>query len=450
MKIKGIRVKHPKLGQGEIIETRHQGYECLVKFNTGLTLWVKRRHLTFLDKKLKLTTPQNKQPVLVFPSTFKTNLKGGREVIEAFRAGIVPKNWIKGWTVGRAKELSQVKTWLHDQTSGTLVIKGEYGTGKTHLIEYLYHQALELKYAVARVSIDPLSTPLAFPKRIYRQLMQTLSVPYEGTNFNFHETLSALAEKETLADHAILHPFLVALKKGQVTTPMWQWIEGFESTFREWGVLYDHTTAANIYCYILSGLSNALVNCFDINGVLLLFDETETSRLYRYSYEWLRGINLIRALVMIANDEPDLVEEKVIWSGHYYQGERTGLIYSGHRKWPYIYRLPTYLKVAFAVTPDFSLENMASEYNIYTIELDPLPYYYLEHFFYRFVELYHKVYGLKLTTREKREIFTFIKNYASISTRLFIKAMVECLDFKRYYPTATLKKLVSGSLPEWV
>jgi len=126
MKVKGFRVQHPKLGQGEVIDIRHRGYECLVKFNTGLTLWVKRRHLTFLDETLKLSPFQNKESLLVFPSTFKPSLKGGREVIEAFRAGIVPENWVKGWTVGRATELSQVKTWLHDQTSGTLVIKGEY------------------------------------------------------------------------------------------------------------------------------------------------------------------------------------------------------------------------------------------------------------------------------------------------------------------------------------
>jgi len=345
MKTKGIPVRHPKLGLGKIIDTRHYGYECLVKFNSGLTLWVKRRHLIFLDKKLKLPSPQEKRLSFVFPPIFKTNLKGGREVIEAFRAGIVPGNWIRGWTVGRAKELSQIKTWLHDQTSGTLVIKGEYGAGKSHLIEYLYHQALELKYAAARVSIDPLSTQLAFPKRIYRQLIQILSVPYKETKLNFREVISVLAQKEALDDHVILHPFLTALRKEEVTTPMWHWLEGFESTFRAWGVLYDHTTAANIYCYILSGLSNALVNYLDINGVLLLFDETETSRIYRYSYEWSRGLNFLRALVMVANDEPDLVEEKVIRGEHYYQGERTGLIYSGHRKLPYIYRLPTYLKV---------------------------------------------------------------------------------------------------------
>jgi len=85
-----------------------------------------------------------------------------------------------------------------------------------------------------------------------------------------------------------------------------------------------------------------------------------------------------------------------------------------------------------------------AEYNIYILELEPLEPQYLEHFFYRFVELYRKVYGLRLTTREKRELFSFIKGYANISTRIFIKAMVECLDFKRFYPAGEVKTLAGG------
>ena len=438
--MKGTRVKHFTLGEGEIIDTRYHGYECLVRFISGLTRWIKKRYLTFLEPPKKIKTEKPPLPVS-FPLP---KIKGGREVIEAFRAGIVPENWIKSWTVGRAKELAQIKTWLHDQTSGTIIIKGEYGAGKTHLIEYLYHQSQELDYAVARVSIDPLSAHLAFPKRVYRELVQTLRVPQEERFLNFREALSILAQKKALKDHFILGPFLDALRRREVTTPMWQWIEGLESTFHEFGSLYDHTTAANIYSYILSGLSRALVEHLDTSGLVLLFDETESSCIYRYSYEWQRGMNFLRGLILVANDEPDLLEEKIVKAQHCYQGELTGLVYSGHRKLPYIYELPTYLKAAFAVTPDFSIQQTMTEYNIYILELEPLEPQYLEHFFYRFVELYRKVYGLRLTTREKRELFSFIKGYANISTRIFIKAMVECLDFKRFYPAGEVKTLAGG------
>jgi hypothetical protein len=178
-----------------------------------------------------------------------------------------------------------------------------------------------------------------------------------------------------------------------------------------------------------------------MSGLVLLFDELESSRLYRYMYEKERGINFLWGLVLVANDEPDLLEERIIKTKHCYQGERRGLVYSGHRKIAYIYNLPTYLKVVFATTADFFLKDLMGEYNIYLLELESLEPHYLEHFFYRFTELYYKVYGLKLTPKEKKDIFTLIKGYAHISTRLFIKAMVESLDFKRFYPTVDLKRL---------
>ncbi|HDD35386.1 MAG TPA: hypothetical protein ENF30_01160 [Candidatus Desulfofervidus auxilii] len=437
--MRGLRVKHPILGEGKVVDTRHQGYECLVRFVGGLTIWVKRRQLVFLDTP-KTNICRETKPVFSLPS-LKNLSKGGREVIEAFRAGVVPANWIKSWTVGRARELAEIKSWLYDQTSGTIIIKGEYGAGKTHLLEYLYFQAKELNYAVARVSVDPFSHQLAFPKRIYRELLKSLRVPYKNKTFDFRETLVILAKKDALFDHKIFGPFLKYLKENRVTLSMWHWIEGFDTSFRNFGVLYDHTTASNIYCYILSGLSRALAEYFELKGLVLLFDETEVSRIYRYSYEWYRGINFIKGLILVANDEPDLIEERVVKGEEHYKGEQTGLVYSGHRRLPYIYQLPTYLKVAFAVTPDFLLEKMFTEYNIYTIELEPLEPHYLEHFFYRFVELYHQVYGLRLTTKEKREIFSFIKDYAYITTRMFIKAMVECLDFKRFYPGVNLNYL---------
>jgi hypothetical protein len=435
--MKDILVKHPTLGEGKIIDSRHLGYEYLVCFKSELTIWVKSNHLIFLEE------PKNAINTTVsisFPLS-KLEKKGGREIVEAFRSGIVPTNWIKGWTVGRAKELAQVETWLYDQTSGTIVIKGEYGAGKTHLIEYLYHKAQMLNYAVARVSLDPFSTQLAFPKMIYRELIQTLRLLQGEKTLNFREILCILAKKQALTDHLIFGPFLKALREKQVTTSMWQWLEGFESSFCRFGGLYNHTTAANIYSYLLSGLSRALVDCLDMSGLVLLFDELESSRLYRYMYEKERGINFLWGLVLVANDEPDLLEERIIKTKHCYQGERRGLVYSGHRKIAYIYNLPTYLKVVFATTADFFLKDLMGEYNIYLLELESLEPHYLEHFFYRFTELYYKVYGLKLTPKEKKDIFTLIKGYAHISTRLFIKAMVESLDFKRFYPTVDLKRL---------
>ena len=437
--MKRIKVRHPSLGDGVVLDTRHRGHECLVKFKNGIMMWVKSRHLIFLGERPNFSRPSFTLPQpKIRPISAE---RGKREVIEAFRSGIVPAQFIKGWTVGRARELSKIDAWLHDQTSGTLVINGEYGAGKTHIIEYLRAHALELNYATASVGIDPMDAQAGFPKRIYRHLIRGLSVPYKGEILDFRQALSILAKRDALNDHPILKDALKRIREGDDTEQMWAWLEGKDTTFREWGVLYDHTTAANIYCLILSGLSWALEEYLDICGLILLFDEAESSRIYRYSYEWQRALNLFRALILVSNDEPDLLEERVIKTENCYKGERTGLVYSGHRPLRYIYRLPTYFKVVFAVTPDFSMD-LASSYNIYQIELEPIPAEYLEHFFYRFVDLYEKVYAMKLTRQQKREIFNLIKGYSSISMRTFIKAMVECLDFRRFYPTLEIESLM--------
>ncbi len=438
--MKKVRVRHPTLGDGVVLDTRHRGHEYLVSFKNRIMMWVKGRHLIFLEERPPL-------PKSVFvPPTFKVRPifspeRGKREVIEAFRSGIVPTQFIKGWTVGRARELSKIDTWLHDQTSGTLVIKGEYGAGKTHIIENLRAHALELNYATASVGIDPMDAQAGFPKRVYRHLVQNFSVPYKEKILNFEQALRLLAKKDALNDHPILKDVLKCIREKNDTEEMWAWLEGKDSSFRQWGVLYDHSTAANIYCLILSGLSRALEEYLGACGLILLFDETESARIYRYSYEWKRALNLFRALILVSNDEPDLFEERVLKEEDCYKGERTGLVYSGHRPLPYIHQLPTYFKVVFALTPDFSMD-LVSEYNIYQIELEPIPPEYLEYFFYRFVDLYGKVYGVKLTHQQKRQIFDLIKGYAFICTRTFIKAMVECLDFKRFYPTLEIEALM--------
>lgn len=437
--MKKIEIRHPTLGNGVVLDTRHRGHECLVRFKNGIMMWVKSRHLSFLEERPSLPRPVFVSPLLkARPISAE---RGRREVIEAFRSGIVPTQFIKGWTVGRAKELSKIDTWLHDQTSGTLIIKGEYGAGKTHIIEYLRVHALGLNYATASVGIDPMDAQAGFPKRVYRHLVQNFRIPYKEKTLNFQQALRLLAKKNALSDHPVLKDALECIREGNDTQEMWAWLEGKDSTFRKWGVLYDHTTAANLYCSILSGLSWALEEYLSASGLILLFDETESARIYRYGYEWKRALNLFRALILVSNDEPDLFEERVIKGEDCYRGERTGLVYSGHRPLPYIYRLPTYFKVVFALTPDFSMD-LASSYNIHQIELEPIPAEYLEHFFYRFVDLYEKVYGIRLTRQQKRHIFNVIKGYASICTRTFIKAMAECLDFKRFYPTLEIESLM--------
>jgi len=440
------RVRHGIFGDGVVIDQRHYGHEYLVRFPNSLQLWIKKPYLTFLGTATFLAKQPRRTYQLKPEIRPKSQIpKEARSVIEAFRLGIVPAQAIREWTVGRARELEKVQGWLRDESSGTMVIRGEYGSGKSHLIEYLHDNGFELNYAVSLVGIDPCDAQAAFPKRVYRHLIRNLRFPYQGQYYNFREMLSLVSKNSQpnlLSAHRFLGKVLEKIREARDTPEMWEWIEGQETNYSELGALYDHTTAANIYCHILSGISMLAVRELGLRGMLLMFDEAETSRTYRYIYEWARAVNFFNALSMVANDEPELEEERVVRGDYYYYGKQTGLVYSGHQPIRYIYQLPSFLKVVFAFTPDFKL-NIPRGYNIYEIELESLAAQQMEYLFYRFIELYERVYQLQMPKGYRRRLFELVKANSYHSTRRFIKAMVECLDFHRFYPSEDPDLLLS-------
>jgi hypothetical protein len=431
------RVRHPIFGEGIAIDQRHHGHEFLVQFPHSVQLWLRRSILTFLDA----SAPAEGEPFPVPRPSLSKEIappipEDARSVIEAFRMGIVPARAIREWTVGREKEVDRVRQWLHDETSGTMVIRGEYGSGKSHLIEYLHASGFDLNYAVSLVGINPGDAQPGFPKRVYRHLIRNLRFPYQGQYHTLHEMLTAIGtsiERNPFPGHRFLGKILERIREERDTPELWEWIEGQETEFAEFGTLYDHTTAANIYCNILSGLGAFAVRALGLRGIILMFDEAETSRTYRYSYEWSRAVNFFNALSMVANDEPDLADEAVVKGATCYSGSKTSLIYSGHLRIPYVHQLPSFLKVVFAFTPDYTLY-LARDYNIYEITLEPLPVYHLENLFQRFTGLYERVHRFEVPKGYRRRIFELAREASSYSTRRFIKAMVECLDFLRFHP----------------
>ena len=219
------RVKHKSFGEGFVIDQRHTGHEYLIRFSSTVRLWLKKSSLTFLptaeeikakkaallaettliDEQALLTkSPLNNTAALPHKAAIQGPHKAKpakqkqpkplpytkpqkvlspisaqkeRTVIEAFRLGIVPSSSIMEWTLGRSKEIETVHKWLKDESSGTLILRGEYGSGKSHLIEYLHASGFELNYAVSLVGINPCDAQPGFPKRVYRHLIRNLKIP---------------------------------------------------------------------------------------------------------------------------------------------------------------------------------------------------------------------------------------------------------------------------------
>lgn len=77
-----------------------------------------------------------------------------QRVIESLRKGIPPDGFVRQFTVGRASEVAQLTERLDDVVPGALLLKANYGSGKTHLLRFIRECALEKGFAVSSVTLD--------------------------------------------------------------------------------------------------------------------------------------------------------------------------------------------------------------------------------------------------------------------------------------------------------
>ncbi|MBO3757598.1 MAG: DUF2791 family P-loop domain-containing protein, partial [Candidatus Brockarchaeota archaeon] len=113
-----------------------------------------------------------------------------RKIIEALRLGIVPQKYVEEFTFGREKEIKQIKSWLSNEDESSLILVGEYGVGKTHILEYLYSYLLKDNWAVSIVNLDPNELPFHKPKRVYEAIISSFRF---GKNRNFRDFLKEIS-----------------------------------------------------------------------------------------------------------------------------------------------------------------------------------------------------------------------------------------------------------------
>lgn len=82
------------------------------------------------------------------------NATEAQRVIEALRTGLPPDGYVRHFTVGRQSEISQLTAKLANAQPGPLLLKANYGSGKTHLLRFVREAALEEGYAVSSVTLD--------------------------------------------------------------------------------------------------------------------------------------------------------------------------------------------------------------------------------------------------------------------------------------------------------
>ena len=107
-----------------------------------------------------------------------------RRAIEALRSGVPNRDAVMALGCAQPdiekkfrQQLQSAKQGVADEsmTHGMLVA-GDFGTGKSHLLEYLLHLALEENFVCSKVVISK-ETPLYDPVKLYRAAAEAATVP---------------------------------------------------------------------------------------------------------------------------------------------------------------------------------------------------------------------------------------------------------------------------------
>lgn len=77
-----------------------------------------------------------------------------RRVIESLRLGIPPDGYVRYFTVGRISEIAELTARLQHGKPGALLLKANYGSGKSHLLRFIRETALKENFAVSTVTLD--------------------------------------------------------------------------------------------------------------------------------------------------------------------------------------------------------------------------------------------------------------------------------------------------------
>lgn len=456
----GSRVRHRLMGPGDVLATRYRGYEYWVQFK-AVKAWVRGPELIWdppaggkVDPNRVGRPVSRSMPVdsdgpshrMSLPSTARRVEAGHAEraVIESFRLGTVPDAYVEQWTEGRDDELAHLRHWLSDQADGSLLIEGAYGSGKSHLLQTLRARALSEGWAVSYSHLDAGEESAAFSKRLYRQIARGLEVP--GIGKLEHALLAAVdASAENPApDHPILGNVLDRIRRGTMRPDDWEAVLGTGEATAVTGFLPDFTTSANVYCNLLSGLGYLMSEVLGKRGMLILVDEVETASACLYRFHFTRAQSFFRGLTLTASDDPALLDEAVEKGKTSYVGATTGLIYAGHRKIPYLYRIPSGLKVVLATTPGpmrGQYKEWRSEQSV--LEIDTLRPRALRTLMERLNQTYGALHGVSFPELTVTALTAkLLDRFGGLATRRVIKAFVECLDFRRFNPGQPLKDIL--------
>jgi hypothetical protein len=322
----GAKVLHARRGRGRVRSIRPGGATVVVAFDQqpGLPLAIPSVELAEIgspDPAMGQSPPQS-------PTSPQMSPADALGVLEALKLGVVPEEALDCLSVGCESLMEQVHADLDQaadaERSGSFrLIVGDYGWGKSHLMDRIERTARQRNFLVARAAFGAVETTPDRPLALYRALAGSIRYP-RGSERGLARLLDEAAassfvlERWTGRPHAWLSPGILArrlaLRGGPDDGPdrLVKWLEGepqkpallydiirqaarengqperipglMRSDFRSLPV---SRTATQTTCYMLGGIGRLACDV-GYAGLVLLIDEAEHA-------DWLRERDRVHA-----------------------------------------------------------------------------------------------------------------------------------------------------------
>jgi hypothetical protein len=161
-------------------------------------------------------------------------------VLEDLRKGIPPKGFLEYFTVGRKDQIQGLNDHLNGDEGHALLLKANYGSGKSHLLELIEEKARATGSATSFVVLDA-NSGVRFNRmdQIFGAILRNLRIEHEGGHSDgLADVLDFLVES---AEAAKANPKAPGHQFWSKVTSNWKWdySEAFESpplyvAFRAW------------------------------------------------------------------------------------------------------------------------------------------------------------------------------------------------------------------------
>ena len=295
----GEWVEHPQYGRGQVVALFRNGTEWMVRFESGLRFRRPRQEFNGQQEGAMTATPPGLPTAPPMP---RTQMEA-RQLIEALRVGIAPAQHVRELTIGLAAERASLAGALnkaHQSGGGVRAVVGDYGFGKSHIVELTAQEALTRNFLVAATSLDLLELPAHRAFDIYGALLRNLRYPNTDER-GLRPLLDAALEhpraRQQLKEIAavIPDPLTVTVEAMHSTTASRQrqgWVEWLLSGRKgktlgnplprgvKFPTLYRSGSNDRQIAYLLSGVS-VLARMLGYSGLCLLIDEAESYSLLR-------------------------------------------------------------------------------------------------------------------------------------------------------------------------